>query len=233
MLKKILSLLVVFLGLTSYSLADSAQDMQYQAATANIDQQTHVLAAKAHNINPTVLKLALEAYYAAKQKGVSVTKPILSVIDYSLPCTAKRFWVFDLASGKVLFNSLVAHGQSSGGIYTTSFSNQAGSLESSMGLYLTENTYIGHRGYTLTIKGLDRGFNDQAESRRIVLHGAWYVSEELARTQGRIGRSWGCPAIEPNLAVPVINTIKNGSLLFAYYPNKNWLSKSAYLHYNA
>lgn len=206
---------------------------KYGVSTYSIDSAAKAFAKKADNLNSGVVKLAIQAYFNAQKKGVNVAKPILTVVDYSLPSSTKRLWVLDLVNNRVLFSSLVAHGKYSGDTYTTSFSNQSGSKQSSIGLYLTENTYIGHRGYTLRVKGLDYGFNDKAESRHIVLHGAWYVTEDLARLRGTIGRSFGCFAVEPNLLSPIVETVKNGSLIFAYYPNHNWLANSKYLHYNA
>jgi hypothetical protein len=187
---------------------------------------------KEKQLNPEVLSLALKAYASAKEQGVNISRPIITIIDYSLPSKAKRMWVLDLAQKRVLFNSLVAHGKYSGDdFYASNFSNASGSLASSLGLFLTGETYDGHNGYTLKIKGLEAGFNDRAESRTIVMHGAWYVTEEIARERGMVGRSWGCPAVEPKKAVPIINTIKDGTLLFAYYPESKWLKKSKYLNY--
>lgn len=186
-----------------------------------------------NQIKPQVLALAIKAYQNAKAEGVRLEKPVLTIIDYSLPSNQKRLWVLDLAENRVLFNTLVAHGKNSGEVYSTKFSNSFGSQESSIGTYVTEGTYFGHRGYTLRIKGLEKGFNDRAEPRRIVIHGAWYVSDAIARMHGGVGRSWGCPAVDEKLAAPVINTIKDGSLVFAYYPDKNWLQHSHILNYNA
>lgn len=176
-----------------------------------------------------VLALAMRSYQNALNRGIDINKPILTIIDYSLPSTAKRLWVIDLRSKHVLYNTLVAHGENSGDTYARRFSNQFGSLESSLGVFLTGDTYMGHRGYTLRIKGLDSGFNTNAEARHIVIHGAWYVSDMLAKMRGTIGRSWGCPALDPKVAIPVINTIKDGSLLFVYYPDSTWLHKSKFI----
>lgn len=187
---------------------------------------------KEKQLSPEVLRLALKAYMGAKEQGVNITKPIITIIDYSLPSKTKRMWVLDLQQKRILFNSLVAHGKYSGDdVHATNFSNANGSLESSLGLFITGNTYDGHNGYTLKIKGLERGFNDRAEDRHVVIHGAWYVSEEIAKARGIIGRSWGCPAVEIKKAVPIINTIKDGTLVFAYYPENDWLQKSRYLNY--
>jgi hypothetical protein len=170
----------------------------------------------ARGLSPKVLARALDAVDAARAAGFSGRDDLLTVIDYSLPSTKPRLWVLDLTNGKVLFRELVAHGQGSGDNYATRFSNQPDSHQSSLGLFLTGGTYTGGNGYSLKLRGLESGVNDLAESRYIVMHGAWYVSPEHARALGRIGRSWGCPALPQETAGPVIDTIKDGSFLFVY-----------------
>lgn len=219
----LLATLVIALSSSAFAATNTNQ-------TTSIDQTAKNIATKTKNLNPSVLKLAMTAFYNAYHKGIHPIKQILTVIDYSLPSTQKRLWVVDLAQEKVLFTSLCAHGKYSGENYTTNFSNRPGSLQTSLGLFLTANTYFGRDGYSLKIRGLEQGFNDKAESRTIVMHGAPYVSEQFASSMGRIGRSWGCPAMEKQLAVPIIDTIKNGTLVFAYYPEHNWLQKSTYIN---
>lgn len=187
------------------------------------------IAAKTTNLKPSLARLAIETFYNAKKQGINVKKSIITVIDYSLPSTKTRLWVLDLDKNKVLYSSMVAHGKYSGENYTTHFSNKINSLQTSLGLFLTDTTYFGKDGYSLRIKGLEKGINDNAETRYIVLHGAPYVSKEFANAAGRIGRSWGCPAVEAPLAKPIINTIKNGSLILAYYPEKTWIKKSRFI----
>ena len=170
----------------------------------------------ARGLSPKVLIAALDAVETARARGISGRDDLLTVIDYSLPSTKPRLWVLDLTSGKVLFHELVAHGSGSGDNYATRFSNLPDSHQSSLGLYLTAGTYTGGNGYSLKLRGLDAGVNDLAESRYIVMHGAWYVSAEHARSHGRIGRSWGCPALPKEKAEPVIDTIRDGSFLFVY-----------------
>jgi hypothetical protein len=181
-------------------------------------------------LRPDVVKTALEAYNCACARGVPVTKPIVTIIDYSLPSSSKRLWVLDLKHRQVLFHTLVAHGKYSGLVDSNSFSDAFGSQASSIGVYVTQNTYFGKDGYSMVLQGLDRGFNDNAKARRIVMHGAWYVSEAAISQHGYVGRSWGCPAIDPKLLKPVVDTIKGGSVILAYYPNHSWLNNSAYLH---
>jgi hypothetical protein len=175
-----------------------------------------VLSQGARGLSPQVLAMALDAAACARARGVAGREDLLTVIDYSLPSTEPRLWVLDLAQGRVLFRDLVAHGQGSGDKYATRFSNLPDSHQTSLGLFLTSSTYEGGNGYSLRLRGLDEGVNDLAESRYIVMHGAWYVSAEHARRHGRIGRSWGCPALPKETAGPVIDTIKDGSFLFVY-----------------
>ena len=138
------------------------------------------------------------------------------MIDYSRPSTEPRLWVLDLASHAIVQRELVAHGKGSGENVATSFSNHEGSHKSSLGLFVTGAAYVGENGYSLRLRGLDPGVNDRAYARAIVIHGAEYVSEATARTLGRIGRSWGCPAVRPAIARTLIDEIKSGTVLFAY-----------------
>jgi hypothetical protein len=185
----------------------------------------------ADGLAPQVLSAALDAVACAKSRGVSGRNDVLTVIDYTLPSTEPRLWVLDLAHGKVLFHELVAHGAGSGDLYPTRFSNVNDSRQTSLGLFLTSGTYEGGNGYSLKLKGLDEGINDLAEKRSIVMHGAWYVSPDHARQHGRLGRSWGCPALSLEHAKPVIDTIKGGSFIFSYSGvDKSWLQKASTAH---
>lgn len=184
---------------------------------------------QAPRLDPKVLSMALDASRCAAQSG-RVLRRTLSIIDYSLPSTEQRLWVFDLQSQRLLFRELVAHGINTGENWATDFSNRLGSRQSSLGLFLTDRTYIGRNGYSLKLHGLENGINDRALERTIVLHGAWYVSEAFARENGRLGRSWGCPAVKREVAKPLIDTIKEGGLLFIYYPDGEWLASSDYLN---
>lgn len=194
----------------------------------DINTEVQHLSQKAPRLDKKVLKLALSAYAKAKAHG-AVKKPILTVIDYSKPSSELRMWIFDLTKDNLLFNTHVAHGKNSGGRTPTHFSNQEASLATSLGTYVTKDTYIGSKGYSLNLQGLEKGFNDNAYTRRVVIHGAWYVKDDFIKDHGQAGRSWGCPAIAPELAKPIINTIKDGSVVFAYYPDQNYMAKSHYL----
>jgi hypothetical protein len=180
-------------------------------------------------INSTVFDLALGAANCAVRSGAVSNPSTLTVIDYSKPSTEKRLWVFDLQSHELVFQELVAHGQGSGGNVPTAFSNENETHQTSLGLFVTADTYVGKNGYSLRLDGLDRGFNDHARERAIVMHGAPYVSPEFAQAQGRLGRSWGCPALREGVAHDVIDRVKGGGLVFAYYPDQGWLNGSQYL----
>ena len=175
--------------------------------------------------NPAVIELALKATDCATARGLPPSDR-LAVIDYSLPSTEPRLWVFDLVHRKLLFHELVAHGRNSGGDLATKFSNRPDSLESSLGLFRTLGTYDGHNGYSLRMEGLDPGFNSNALERALVIHGAAYVDPALGRKEGRIGRSWGCPAVRTAVAHRLIDALKGGQYVFSYYPNPRWLGAS-------
>lgn len=196
-------------------------------ANVNTNATISHLSQKAPQLNKNVLKLALNAYERADKKG-AVKKPLLTVIDYSLPSSKQRMWIFDLSHEKLLYNTYVAHGKNSGMDTPHHFSNQVSSKETSLGTYVTRDTYMGSKGLSLNLQGLEKGFNDNAYNRRVVIHGAWYVEPDFIKKSGRAGRSWGCPSIAKTLAKPVINTIKGGSVVFAYYPDKAYLSHTGY-----
>ncbi len=187
------------------------------------------LARAAPNADREVLQLAANAVTCVRARDPASAPRTLSVIDYSKPSTQRRLWVFDLSPATLLFEEWVAHGRNSGGNLAERFSNEAGSLMSSVGVFLTAGTYTGHNGYSLRLRGLDAGFNDHAIERAIVMHGADYVSEGVIKGQGRLGRSLGCPAVRREVAAPLIDTIRDGSLVFAYFPLAEWLRSSSYL----
>ena len=186
--------------------------------------------AAARGVSPEVLRLALTAIRCATTSGAIEHPPTLTLIDYSKPSTEPRLWVFDLASGEILFTELVAHGKNTGENMARRFSDDPNSLQSSIGLFRTADTYTGHNGYSLRLDGLEPGFNAHARERAIVMHGAPYVNESMAASQGRIGRSWGCPALRQAIASKVIDTIRGGGVIFSYYPDTNWLQTSRFVN---
>jgi len=195
-----------------------------------IEKETRLINAQASNLDANVLKLSLVAYIHARKKGLD-NRQLLTIIDYSKPSTERRLWVLDLRRAKVLFNTWVTHGKNSGNLNATSFSNQPGSLKSSIGVFLTtREPYIGENGYSLRVEGLEHGINDNAFRRDIVFHGAWYAAGNvMIRKYGLLGRSWGCPAVSEDTARPLINTIKDNTLVVAYYPDRIWLTHSSFL----
>lgn len=161
---------------------------------------------------------AMEGYFKLKEKGI-IQKDILTLVDYSLSSNENRLWVIDLKNNIILFQSLVSHGRNSGNEYAVKFSDKPESYKSSLGFYVTGETYYGKHGYSLRLDGLDKGINSNARARDIVVHGANYVSEKFARQNGRLGRSLGCLALSQELTKEVIDTIKDKSCLFVYYPS--------------
>lgn len=153
---------------------------------------------------------------------------LLCIIDFSKPSTEKRMFIIDVEKKKLLYHILVAHGKNSGENYATQFSNEAQSLCSSLGFYVTAETYNGKHGYSLKLEGMEKGFNDQARNRAIVIHGADYVNEEFVKVHGRLGRSWGCPAISNSVSKEVIDLLAKGACIFVYANNSEYLQKSSW-----
>lgn len=156
---------------------------------------------------------------------------IITIVDYSLSANVPRLWVIDLKEKKVLYNTLVSHGQGSGEEYAVTFSNRENSHQTSIGFFLTDTTYFGRNGYSLRLHGLDVGYNDRALERAIVIHGAPYVSEQFIEENQRLGRSWGCPALPEELNTEIIDLIKEGTLFFGYYPDRTYLTSSIWLNH--
>ena len=207
-----------------------ASDARAEKATRrhSSDSLAASLLRQAPGLRAEVLRLALDAAQTAEDRGLVQRRDVITVIDYSLPSTQPRLFVFDLIARKLLFRELVAHGKNSGDNRTTFFSNSPGSLATSLGLFVTEDTYVGGNGYSLRLRGLEEGVNDMALDRAIVMHGASYVSRAAIAALGRLGRSWGCPAVRTEVAKKIINTVRGGSAVFAYYPEKSWLATSQF-----
>ena len=178
-----------------------------------------------------VFKYAVSGYYnidAEKRFAPGRTK--LAICDFRQPSNKKRLYIVDLASKQVIFNTYVAHGKNSGLVYAQSFSNSPETLQSSLGFYITEEVYYGANGYSLRMEGLDRGYNDRAKERAIVLHGAPYVGESFITQSGRAGRSWGCPAVPLELSHEIIDAMRWGNCLFIYSDDTNYLNSSRYVN---
>jgi len=242
-------LLVLVISISSFSL-NSCEDMQEKInnkyhslvdnlATINkkydenktissLDEIENMLHKEAPNLNIAVINKATTSIKCANEYNIEHNN-ILTIIDYSLPSSEKRLWVFDLKAHKLLFNTYVSHGIKSGVLSSQYFSNKFNSKASSIGVYKTDKTYFGRHGLSLALQGLDQGFNDNASSRAVVMHGGWYVDEPFIKKYGRAGRSWGCPAVPSNLTESIINTIKDKSIFVIYYPSDTWFVKSKFL----
>lgn len=178
-----------------------------------------------------VFEKAYAGYVNLKNEGkLSNYKDILTVCDMSKSSKEYRLWVIDMNASKVLINDYVAHGQGSGDEFATQFSNKMNSHQSSIGFYVTDATYMGSHGLSLRLHGMDKGYNNAAYDRAIVVHGANYVADHFVTGQGRLGRSWGCPAVSEKIAGTLINTIKDGTCLFVYYPEQKYLQTSYWLN---
>ena len=180
------------------------------------------------NMNPEALKLGLRAYDHARLQGLDKQK-LLTIVDFTKPSYDKRMWVINLNNDKVDYHTFVSQGKGSGGVYAKHFSNRIGTDDSSLGVYLTGVEYVGTHPYSLRLTGLDKGFNTNAYRRVIVMHPAAYAGRAFIKRYGYLGRSWGCFAINTRVEPSVVKTIKNGTIIFAYYPDKKLEKDSAYL----
>jgi hypothetical protein len=181
-------------------------------------------------INRRAFEFAQKGYNKLREQGIILNDSIISIIDFSLPSTEKRLYILDLKNYRLLFNTYVAHGRNSGKTFANSFSNNPASHKSSPGFYKTLDTYFGSNGFSLKLMGLEKGINDNAYRRAIIIHGASYVHPDFIKTQGYIGRSEGCPAVMQTEAISIINSIKDGTCLFIYNPQKSYQQRSAVLN---
>jgi hypothetical protein len=189
-------------------------------------------------LNLSQLGLSQEAYQFAvkgfnklKEQGQLLNSSILTIIDFSQSSNNKRLYVIDLYKKALLFNTYCAHGKNTGNEYAEKFSNIPGTYQSSLGFYITENMAIGSKvGLSLILKGIEKGFNDKAREREIIIHGADYATEDFIKKNGRLGRSFGCPSLPPDLIKPVAESIKDGTCLFIYKNDENYISKSSVLN---
>ena len=236
--KGLLSSLLVLLTIFSFSFAGKINAPERTTAniisnpTINDTIKTTVfdrLNLEALGLNRIVFERALQGYNQLLESGKLKNISALSIVDFSLPSTAKRLFIVDLNNCKLLFNTYVSHGRNSGLQNASSFSNEPESFKSSLGFYTTESTYTGKHGYSLQLQGLEKGINDNAMSRGIVMHAADYVDEAVVKSQGRLGRSLGCPAIPEKLRNAIIGTISNGSCLFIYANDNSYLKQSSFL----
>lgn len=165
------------------------------------------------------IHLALNGFIELKKQNQLKNDSLIAIVDFSRPSVDKRFYIINLKKQEVVKTTLVAHGLNSGEQLAQSFSNTVSSYQSSLGLYVTQSTYIGKHGYSLRLEGLSKGLNDNAQKRAVVIHGASYVSESFIAQNGRLGRSHGCPALPMEETQEIINLIKDGTCLFIYHPS--------------
>lgn len=171
------------------------------------------------------IDLKLSGYITSKRE-------ILSIIDFRLPSSEKRMWVIDLKEHSILYHTYVAHGENSGKEYAIEFSNKVNSHKSSLGFYITQETYIGRNGLSLRLNGLERGFNTNARERYVVIHGADYASEDYLEQNGILGNSEGCPAVPMGIHKNIIEVTKGGTCLFIYFPDLDYLERSSFMMNN-
>ncbi len=178
-----------------------------------------------------IFDMAIKGLNKLDSSGKLLNTNIVTIADYSQSSNKKRFYVIDLKNKKLLFNTYVAHGKNTGDEFASSFSNVSGSLKSSLGFYITEHSIIGsHTGFALMIDGVEKGFNDNAIKREIIIHAADYATESFIKKNGRLGRSFGCPVLPPDMNKQIIETIEGGSCLFIYNPNDNYICNSTLLN---
>jgi len=211
------------LGVTPVQAAtDAATDAATEAATSGsvVDLA---------GLDPAIFARARLAFERIRASGLHAVRPVLAVIDYSLPSTAQRMWVFNVDTGALLHHERVAHGRGTGALYATRFSNRHGSHQSSLGTFVVGDAYRGKHGRSLRLHGLDRGLNDNALARAVVIHAADYVTDAVVKVQGRLGRSWGCPALDPAVAHDVMDTLEDGAVLVAWHRDQPALLQSPWL----
>jgi len=225
-MKLLIGLAVAVLSLLCAPGAYAVNAHSTSGSAAALNQEAWASAELA-GLDPRVLTLALQAAAAAVERGAATLPPTLTVIDYSRPSTEPRMWVYDVRTHGLLFRELVSHGRGSGKTLATSFSNAPESNMTRLGLFRAAEPYVGHNGYSLRLDGLEKGTNDNARERAIVIHGAPYVNAATAKANGYLGRSLGCPAVRPEVARQLIDTVKGGGLVFAYYPDQAWLKTSS------
>jgi hypothetical protein len=225
-MKKYLFYLIFFL---TPVLNRAGSEMPYQASDAKSDIYSE-LNLSAYGLSNEVFQLALNGHRKLSAAGKLENPGIITIVDFSQSSKNKRMYVIDYLNHKLLFNTLVAHGKNTGEEYAMNFSNELGTLKSSLGFFVTKNHIMGATvGLSLIIQGVEKGFNDNAINRQIIMHGADYATEDFIKRTGRLGRSYGCPSLPPDLIQPVIETIENGSCLFIYFPDPNYLLKSSLL----
>jgi len=221
-------IILLFLLFTNIGLYSKGHAIENATEMSSNDNEVRItFLSQKFNISKDAFSLAIKGYEKLKQLGQINNSVYLTIVDFSKPSNTERFYVIDMLKEQVIIKTLVAHGKNSGTLIPSEFSNKMKSLKSSLGFYVTGNTYRGKHGTSLILDGVEKGINDQAKNRAIVLHGANYVSNNLV-SDGLtpIGRSFGCPAVPNNKVKSIITTIKGGTCLFVYAPNTEYTQKS-------
>jgi len=216
--KIVIFITILGLWISSVSYADTLNKLDIKKLYSEINLE--------EKVSFKIFKNAMEGYEKIKEKKKT---NVLTIIDYTKPSTEQRFFVLDIEKEKLLYETYVSHGEKTGGIFAEKFSNNIDSHKSSLGFFLTDNTYIGSKGYSLRLNGLEEGINNNARKRAIVIHGAAYADPSYIESTGRLGRSWGCPALPESLTPEIINSIKNGSVLFVNGNDLNYIKKSKFI----
>lgn len=223
-----LRLIVLFTFLFSLtSIASAADGALTTFEVSTIYSQLEGISIPAYD----VFEKGLKGYQKLQEEGkLSKNKEVLTIIDFRLPSSKKRMWIIDMEKLKVIHYTYVSHGRNSGIKFAKKFSNRSGSFQSSLGFYVTAEAYHGKHGLSLRLDGQEKGFNNNARRRAIVLHAAKYACQNIVENTGRLGRSLGCPAIPLEDHENVIQQIKDGTALFIFYPEQEYLQKSRYLN---
>ncbi len=216
-------------SLINISDAKEVKALAFEDHIANLYQQMDL---KSLEMNFEAFKSGMVGYYNLLEKRLISNAETLSIIDFQKPSTQKRLYILDLKENKLLYHSLVSHGKNTGNNYAKYFSNKPNSYQSSLGLFRTAETYHGKHGYSLRLDGLENGINHNARDRAIVMHKADYVSESFVNRRGRLGRSWGCPALPVEDSKNIIDQIKDGTCLFIFFDTDEYANESDYQDYN-
>ncbi len=229
-------LALAFLSFTYISNTDPISSVNHKnLRVTNFEESTKrlydQLGLEKSKLDFSVFRLSMIGYQSLKTSGALKNSALVSIIDFTKPSTEKRFYTIDLTNRKVLFHTYVAHGKNTGENRAINFSNLENSNQSSLGFYVTGETYVGSKGYSLRLDGQDSNYNGKIRLRGVVMHSADYVSESWIKKYGRLGRSQGCPALPKEIYKQVIETIKDGSMIFAYYNDQKFLSTSRHLDY--
>lgn len=234
--KRYLFLVLIFI-LSTFLYFSNAQtglskerQLALKKAELNIKELYNELNAAQYTLSFTAFRYAYIGYQTMKKQHRLNNKELFSIIDFTKDCNSKRFYTIDLEKMKIVYYTYVAHGKKSGERMATSFSDAVESNKSSIGFYITGNTYNGGNGYSLMLHGDEKGYNSNLAKRSVVVHAADYANEDYIARNGRMGRSLGCPALPENIYKQVIETIKEKTMIFAYYNDAKYLKTSKYLN---